>query len=650
MDENMIRLLLKEQHDAAERLAQLQAAAFQAQIEALRGELQVATGRLKIVGFNLEGAAAEWFRWMSRNGLITDWPRVTDISEALLISFYISGMKLSLQRELLVSKPTNLGHAFALESVTEVRMKDQNTVSVTPKVERGHKCPGKFLLLMTVYDDDPGEEVTANEDEAVESGDISILNSLVGHGNPRSLQLWGTIALRMTKISLHRMQALLDMGDVYGIYKCHSYALQAEIEANASGDGIGAVLMHGSRPVSYFSRKLMPRMRVAATYQKELFAIVKAVYKWQQYLLGRRFTIRMDHKSINELMQQLIQTPLQQNRPLAGFIGDLQGENETLAELLELHQKMDNGECRAWMSQEDVGGVVGFVFLEGDAQVGGGVHQAVRGVSANQVFYGHSWWVSTASSNTLRGLGRCFDRLHYGVIGFMRNNCYFGGGRSFNKVFHFSGTQLSHSTAYHAQTDGQMEVVNRCLKQYLRAMVSNRLQQWVRHLPWAEYCYNSSYYTSIKMSPFSSLVWKVTIDGNSVSSQVFKGRGCGRFAGRTKVAYRLALPVTSTMHPVFHVSILKAFVDNGAEVVTEFPEEFQDGQPVEKPLAMRGNRVVLRNRSPVKQILVQWAGGSPEEATWAWLPKFQTAYPAYNLEDKFILETEGMIRHWKITA
>ncbi|GJY63804.1 ty3-gypsy retrotransposon protein, partial [Tanacetum coccineum] len=29
--------------------------------------------RLQIVGFNLEGAVVEWFRWMTRNGLITTW-------------------------------------------------------------------------------------------------------------------------------------------------------------------------------------------------------------------------------------------------------------------------------------------------------------------------------------------------------------------------------------------------------------------------------------------------------------------------------------------------------------------------------------------------------------------------------------------------
>ena len=52
---------------------------------------------------------------------------------------------------------------------------------------RGHKCPGKFLLLMTDDVEDTSEDVTVEDDEAVETGDISILNSLVGHGSPRSL-------------------------------------------------------------------------------------------------------------------------------------------------------------------------------------------------------------------------------------------------------------------------------------------------------------------------------------------------------------------------------------------------------------------------------------------------------------------------------
>ncbi|GJS21769.1 hypothetical protein Tco_0450401 [Tanacetum coccineum] len=56
--------------------------------------------------------------------------RVTDISEALLISFYISGLKPNLQHELLVAKPATLGEVFAFARVTEARLVDQQTGAV----------------------------------------------------------------------------------------------------------------------------------------------------------------------------------------------------------------------------------------------------------------------------------------------------------------------------------------------------------------------------------------------------------------------------------------------------------------------------------------------------------------------------------------
>ncbi|GJR47383.1 ty3-gypsy retrotransposon protein [Tanacetum coccineum] len=54
------------------------------------------------------------------------------------------------------------------------------------------------------------------------------------------------------------------------------------IEADASGVDIGAVLLQNGQLLGYFSRKLGPRMRVAATYQKELFAIVESVRIYQK--------------------------------------------------------------------------------------------------------------------------------------------------------------------------------------------------------------------------------------------------------------------------------------------------------------------------------------------------------------------------------
>lgn len=74
------------------------------------------------------------------------------------------------------------------------------------------------------------------------------------------------------------------------------------VETDASATGIGAVLLQDNLPLAFFSKKLGPRRRVTSTYHKELYAIVEAVQKWRQYLLGREFIICIDQKSLKELL------------------------------------------------------------------------------------------------------------------------------------------------------------------------------------------------------------------------------------------------------------------------------------------------------------------------------------------------------------
>ncbi|KAJ0436024.1 putative nucleotidyltransferase, Ribonuclease H [Helianthus annuus] len=64
------------------------------------------------------------------------------------------------------------------------------------------------------------------------------------------------------------------------------------------------------------------------------------------------------------------------------------------------------------------------------------------------------------------------------------------------------GTELCLSSSYHPQTDGQTEVVNRTLEQYLRCFAGDRPKKWTDWLPWAEFSYNTSVHSATKMTPF----------------------------------------------------------------------------------------------------------------------------------------------------
>jgi hypothetical protein len=70
------------------------------------------------------------------------------------------------------------------------------------------------------------------------------------------------------------------------------------------------------------------------------------------------------------------------------------------------------------------------------------------------------------------------------------------------ELFKFAGVTLRLSTAFHPQTDGQSEVTNRILGVYLRCLAGDRPKGWLRWLPWAEYCYNTSYQTALRTTPF----------------------------------------------------------------------------------------------------------------------------------------------------
>ena len=67
------------------------------------------------------------------------------------------------------------------------------------------------------------------------------------------------------------------------------------------------------------------------------------------------------------------------------------------------------------------------------------------------------------------------------------------------------GVKLHFCTSYHPQTDGQTERVNQCLENYLRCMAFFQPRKWLDWLALVEWWYNTSYHTSLKITPFQAL-------------------------------------------------------------------------------------------------------------------------------------------------
>jgi transposase InsO family protein len=70
------------------------------------------------------------------------------------------------------------------------------------------------------------------------------------------------------------------------------------------------------------------------------------------------------------------------------------------------------------------------------------------------------------------------------------------------ELFKLSGVKLQLTLAFHPQSDGQSEAVNKVITMYLRCLVGDRPRQWLKWLQWVEYCYNTTFQSSIRTSPF----------------------------------------------------------------------------------------------------------------------------------------------------
>jgi hypothetical protein len=82
------------------------------------------------------------------------------------------------------------------------------------------------------------------------------------------------------------------------------FAQPFTVECDAFGEGIGAVLMQNRHPIVYESRKLRGPELLYTIYDKEMLAIMHALAKFRQYLVGAEFVVRTNHNSLKYFLDQ----------------------------------------------------------------------------------------------------------------------------------------------------------------------------------------------------------------------------------------------------------------------------------------------------------------------------------------------------------
>ncbi|KAK9177819.1 hypothetical protein WN943_027008 [Citrus x changshan-huyou] len=299
-----------------------------------------------------------------------------------------------------------------------------------------------------------------------------------------------------------------------------------EIECDASGIGIGAVLMQEGRPIAYFSENLSGAALNYPTYDKEMYALVEFIEPFPyviKYKQGKENVVADALSRRYALISTL-------NAKLLGFeyIKELYVNDPDFANVFNACEKVAFAHGGGLMGHFGIAKTLDvlkehFFWPHMKRDVERICEKCITCKHAKSRILPHGLynplpipsepWVF--KDGTFHSMSQTDDATNIANLFFKEIVRLHGVPRSIVSdrdakfLSHFwktlwgkLGTKLLFSTTFHPQTDGQTEVVNRTLSTLLRAIIQKNLKTWEECLPHVEFAYNRTVHSATKFSPF----------------------------------------------------------------------------------------------------------------------------------------------------
>ncbi|WVZ80774.1 hypothetical protein U9M48_028227 [Paspalum notatum var. saurae] len=322
-----------------------------------------------------------------------------------------------------------------------------------------------------------------------------------------------------------------------------------DVYCDASGNGLGCVLMQEGRVIAYASRQLRKHEANYPTHDLELAAVVQALKIWRHYLLDKTCHIYTDHNSLKYIFTQP-ELNMRQRRWLelikdydlgihyhpgkANVVADALSRkapptdmelrkkilNEAHSSMFTMHpgsNKMyQDLKQKFWWTPDHLKPAGILQPLAVPAWKWEGIHMDfIVGLPRTQKGYDSIWVIIdrfTKSAHFIP-MKTVYHAKTYAELYIARIVSLHGvsqtitsdRGSLFEQLKTTLRTNLIRSSAYHPQTSGQVERVSQILEDVLRACALTYSTKWDECLPLVEFAYNNSYQKSLEMAPFEAL-------------------------------------------------------------------------------------------------------------------------------------------------